>query len=329
MRLLRPDLIRWWLALPVIIACWALHHRLRRRFAARAPILPRFAPLSRRSSLARDAGALGAALVAASALVFAMARPQALLFQRTPEYERQDLVVMLDRSVSMRAHDITPSRFARATLEIRNFLRHKPDAVDRVALVGFADASVVLSYLTSDVESIFFYLDWIDGDPYPLFGTNIGAALKSATEVVKKDNRPTRKLFLLVSDGEDYGNELRSALATFREAGYHVHTIGIGSEDEVPIPLLQPDGQETFLRDDSGKLVKTKFEEGTLREVAATTGGRYVRSTSGSELAAEIADIVKGERRIVGWRTSTDYRDLYPAGLAVAGVAGAALWLLL
>ena len=329
MRVLRPDLIPWWLTLPVLVACWAVHARLRRRFLARAPVAPRFASLSRRSTRIRGLAALTAALVAGAALVFAVARPQALLYQRVPQYERQDLIVMLDRSVSMRAHDIAPSRFSRATLEIRNFLRNKPDAIDRVALVGFADASVVLSYLTSDVESIFFYLDWIDGDPYPLFGTNIGAALKSAAEVIKKDNRPTKKLFLLVSDGEDYGNELRGALSTFREQGYRVHTIGIGSEQEIPIPLIGPDGKESFLRDDAGKLVKTKFEEGTLREVAATTGGRYVRSTTGGELARAIADIVKGERRIVGWRTSTDYRDLYPAGLALAGVAGAALWLLL
>ena len=38
---------------------------------------------------------------------------------------------------------------------------------------------------------------------------------------------------------------------------------------------------------------------------------------------------MKGERRIQGWRTTTEYRDLYPAGLAVAAAAGAILWLLL
>jgi len=45
--------------------------------------------------------------------------------------------------------------------------------------------------------------------------------------------------------------------------------------------------------------------------------------------ARAVADIVRGERRLVGWRTSTEYRDLYRAGLTVAAAAGAALWLLL
>jgi Ca-activated chloride channel family protein len=266
---------------------------------------------------------------AGAALVFALARPQALLASRTPEYERQDLVVILDRSASMRAHDIPPSRFTRATLEVRNFLTHKPEAIDRVALVGFAGASLVLSYLTSDMNTLFFYLDWIDGDPTTLLGTNIGAALTSAREVAQKDNRPTRKIFLIVSDGEDYGEDLEKALAAFSADRLRVHCIGIGSDKLVPVPIRQADGRETLLKDDTGRVVNTRFAEATLRRIAETTGGRYVRSSTGSELAGAIDDIVKGERKLVGWKTSTDYRDLYRASLAVAVAAGAALWLLM
>jgi Ca-activated chloride channel homolog len=329
MRLLRPEFLRWWEVLPVLVACWAIHYhyvRSVRRFAA---VAPRFALLSRRSSRAREVAVLGAGLLVAGALVFAVLRPQALLTQQVPEYERQDLIILLDRSASMRAHDIQPSRFSRAILEIRNFLKHKPEAIDRVGLVGFADASIILSYLTGDVDSIEFYLDFIDHDPQTLLGTNIGGALKSALDVLKKDNRPTRKLFLIVSDGEDYGNELDMELARFRADNLRVHCIGVGSEDEVPVPVLLPDGQEGVLRDEAGRIVKTQFAEGTLHQIAATTGGRYIRSTTGEELAPAIEDIVRGERKIVAWKTTRDYRDLYPAGLATAGAVAAVLWLLL
>ena len=73
----------------------------------------------------------------------------------------------------------------------------------------------------------------------------------------------------------------------------------------------------------------TKFEEATLIRVVATTGGRYVRSITGTDLARAFADVVKGDRKIVGWRSSTEYRDLYPVGLAVASVAAAALCFLI
>ncbi|HJZ73634.1 MAG TPA: VWA domain-containing protein [Vicinamibacterales bacterium] len=329
MKLLRPDLINWWLAIPLLVALWALGVAYVRAVRRRSPIADRFAPLSRRSTLTRSIAVLACAVGASAGLVFALVRPQALLAARTPDYEREDIVFLLDRSASMRAHDIPPSRFLRATAEIRNFLRNKPDSIDRVGLVGFADASVVLSYLTSDVDSLMFYLDWIDGDPTPLLGTNIGAALRSARAVAQKDDRQTRKLFLLVSDGEDYGAELDGALATFRQENRRVHCIGVGSDKDVPVPLRQADGQDAWLRDDEGRIVTTKFEEATLRRIAASTGGRYARSTTGGELARAMADVVRGERRLVGWRTSTDYRDLYRAGLTVAAVAGAALWMLL
>jgi len=270
----------------------------------------------------------GASVLAAAATVFALMRPQRLVADRVPDYERQDLIVMLDRSVSMHARDILPSRFSRATRELRNLLRQKPEGIDRIGLVGFADSAVVLSYLTGDVESLLFYLDWLDAESPVLFGTNIGAALKGAMDVAKKDDRPTRKRFLLVSDGEDYGTELKAALATLRAEGYRVDCVGIGSEHAVPIPLTSSDAEDAYLRDDAGRRVTTTFEEATLVRVAATTGGRYARSTTGAELARAMAGVVRGDRRILGWRSATEYRDLYPVGLAVAAIAAAALCLL-
>jgi len=114
MRFLRPDMAGWLLALPVIVACWFIQDRYLREVRRRAPIAPRFARLSRRTTPFRRAAALAMTLGAAGALVFALVRPQVQLPSRTPEFERQDLIIMLDRSASMRAHDIVPSRFTRA-----------------------------------------------------------------------------------------------------------------------------------------------------------------------------------------------------------------------
>jgi Ca-activated chloride channel family protein len=329
MTLLRPEFISWSLALPLLLALWAAGVAYLHRARLQSPIAARFGPLSRRSTPVRSIATLVCATLTSSGLVFALVRPQAQVAARAPDYARQDIVFVLDRSASMHAHDVAPSRFRRATAEIRNFLRNKPATIDRVGLVGFADASVVLSYLTSDVDSVMFYLDWIDQDPSSLLGTNIGAALRSAREVARKDGRQTPKLILLLSDGEDYGADLDIALGEFRDERRRVYCIGIGSDGRVPVPLRQAGGREEFLRDDAGRVVTTTFDEATLRRIAAITGGRYVRSTRGTDLARAIADIVRGERKQVGWRMSTEDRDLYRAGLAVAAGAGALLWLLL
>jgi Ca-activated chloride channel family protein len=328
MTFLRPDLAPWALVAPAVVACWTIRRRLRARFDRRFPIDERFRPLSKRSSGARQLAALAAGVTAAGAIAIAILRPQAAIRYQVPEYERDDLVIMLDRSASMNAHDILPSRSARATEELRNFVRRKPAGIDRLALVGFADAAVVLSYLTDDVDSVLFYFDWIDADPTPLLGTNIGAALASAMEVARKDDRPTRKLFLLVSDGEDYGSELTRAVATARSRGYQIDCIGIGGDQRAPVPVRTAAGLETPLRDDAGQPVTTAFAETTLRAIAEETGGFYVRSSTGDDLRPALEAIANRQRRFVGWRTATNRRDLYPVFLGIAAFAGAMLWVL-
>ena len=326
MRFLRPEFAAWWQVLPVLLAVCTIRFLYVRRQRRLTPVAPRFRRLSRRSTWLREAAILLLTATAGGALVFALVRPQAQLTTRIPQYEREDLVIMLDRSASMRAHDVAPSRFSRATQEIRTFLKNKPENIDRVGLVGFAGSSLILSYLTRDLDTVAFYLDWIEGDPQNLMGTNIGAALKNALEVAKKDDRQTRKIFVLLSDGEDYGGEVNRQLAVYRQEGHHINSIGIGSDDEVPVPEMLPDGREVPLRDEAGRIVRTRFEESMLRDLATNTGGRYLRSRTGGDLAKALHEIEAGERKLVGYRTTTEYRDLYPSALALAAAAMGLLW---
>jgi Ca-activated chloride channel family protein len=328
-RFLRPEFAPWWQILPILLAACTIRSLYVRRQRRLTPVSDRFRALSRRSTGAREAAIAILTIAAGGSLVFALVRPQAQLTTRIPQYEREDLVIMLDRSASMRAHDVAPSRFSRATGEIRTFLKNKPENIDRVGLVGFAGSSLILSYLTRDLDTVAFYLDWIEHDPQTFLGTNIGAALKNALEVARKDDRRTRKIFVLLSDGEDYGGELNRQLTVYREEGHHINSIGIGSDDEVVVPEMQPDGREIPLRDEGGRIVRTRFEESTLRDLAANTGGRYLRSRTGGDLTRALQEIEQGERKLVGWRTTTEYRDLYPAALMLAAAAIAGLWLYL
>lgn len=321
---LHPEMAVWLLALAAAVAAW-LAHVAYRAHARRHSAHPRFASLSRRSGLGRDLGVLLLTGLAMGLLVAALARPQVMRERRTAEYEKQDLVVIMDRSVSMRARDVKPSRTDRALVELKNFLRERPDAIDRVGLVGFAETSLVLSYLTRDVDSLLFYLDWIGEDPSVFYGTDIGAAISAGLDVVARDKSQSRKLFLVISDGEDQGSTLSSAVARVVADGIAVHTIGIGSAGDALIPVSAPGEREEFLRDDDGSLITTRFNEATLKSVAAATGGRYVRSVTGGELLTALHALSRADRRQTGWQTTTEYRDIYGVLLAVAGVAAVAL----
>lgn len=313
---------RWLIALPLALLFWLSYVHAKRRFRREAAFGPVLRGLSRLSGASRDVAALTAAAVALAALALALMRPQVFVESRQPEYERQDLVLVLDRSASMGAEDVPPSRSRRAIEEIKAFLAHKPEGIDRVGLVGFAGTSIILSRLTRDLDSLFFYLDWIQGDREPHFGTDIAGALASARELVRKDGRPTRKILLMLSDGDDEGRQLARQLAALREEGTPVHCIGIGSDRDAPIPVAREGGGTQFLQDERGELLKARFEESTLRAIASSTGGRYFRSTTGRELAGAMREVARQERRVVGWKSSAEYRDAHrPALMAAAAAA--------
>lgn len=272
---------------------------------------------------------LVAAVVAVAGVVAALMRPQVLATTETPEYAKEDLVIILDHSASMGARDVPPSRFVRAIAEVREFLRNKPDIIDRVGLVEFAGTSLILSHLTADIDGLVFYLEWIGESPDVRFGTDLGAALASARELARKDDRATSKVFLVISDGADQGRQLASQLTALRGERTRVYTVGIGAQGDAVIPVLDERGTETLLRDDQGDVLTAGFDETTLRDIASQTGGRYVRSVTGADLSIALQDLIARERRLLSVTSTQEYRDVYRTCLAAAAVAGGLLLMLL
>lgn len=262
-----------------------------------------------------------------AALILALARPQSDVKLRKAVYRKQDVVLVLDVSLSMQASDVHPSRKERAKEEIRNFIVKRGPLVDRIGLVTFSGTSVILSYLTSDAENILFYLDYLELAQDISYGTDIGSALTSALALINKEahvaaaagrDDPNQKIFLLLADGEDYGKQLDDAVGKTVKAGIPVYAVGIGSERDTPIPMQTPDSQY-LLRDDRGRLVSARFDESTLRSIAQVTGGRYYRSHTGAELARVMADFLESRREVLKYETVVERVDLYPALLAGAG----------
>jgi Ca-activated chloride channel family protein len=320
MRFLHPELATWLLALPLAVAWWTMRRYARVNFQRNAALGERAHAASRLSTAGTDGVALVAALLTFAALVVAAMRPQLLVEWRLPQFERRDLILVLDRSVSMRAADVQPTRFGRAVAEIKQFLDEKPADIDRVALVGFSNAAIAVSHFTRNVDSLFFYLDWMAEDTRPNFGTDIGTALLTASDIIAREKQPGNTVVLLISDGEDEGEVLSSAVTELRKKGVTLYSIGVGGSRPVNVPVPADDGVG-----DAGWALRVTFNEATLRSVAAAGGGRYYRSQSGHELLQAMRDLASRERRQLGWVNQIEYRDLHPYALGVAALAACAL----
>ena len=323
MRFLQPQYFNLFFFLLGLLPLWLYRlwtrHRIRKNLGD-GPTLRR---VSSPSSLVKECSTYLLVNLALIALIVALAHPQTIQEKGVPIPKRMDIVFLLDASPSMRATDIHPSRLEKAIEVIVEFARKKPSH-DRIALVSFSSASLIISYLTEDVNNVLYYLDYLKEKTSPNMGTNIGNALKNSMTVIAKDREVApakadyKGVFILVSDGEDYGAELKGAIEEVRRSGIKVHTIGIGSREGAPIPMKTEDGKVTYLLDENGERILTRFDEQTLLSIAEQTGGMAYRSFSGRELESAFAEIVLKERTSEGFKKVIEYEDFYSPFLAGA-----------
>jgi Ca-activated chloride channel family protein len=315
MTFLRPEFLHMGWGL-LALALWCVYS-LRSLAAARARLGVNSSVLtSRPSSLFRRAMQLTIGLLLLGCLILAIARPQTVIERRIADLRKLDVVLLLDISPSMRAQDIYPSRLARATEVIGTFIRTKLRD-DRFGLVSFSDTSLTLSYLTSDPNNINFYLEYLRNQGVLQYGTNIGGALKNAIVVLTRQaeiesgmNR-NKKVFILLSDGEDFGDGLRSAVDEAVKRDITVYSIGIGSRTGAYIPIGEENGKVQYLLGKDERPILTSFDESSLRLVADRSGGRYYRAYSGTDMTQAFNDIFLRSREIQGFRRVRELQERY------------------
>lgn len=323
MKFLYPAYFKWFFLLLALLPCWLYFIYTKRRTRKILGVGRALTRISHVASVRKDLLRCLLLNLVMTAIIVALAHPQWIQERKIPQPGIMDLVFLLDTSPSMRAGDIQPSRLARALDVMGSFVRTKL-AQDRIGLVSFAGNSIVVSYLTEDANNIHYYIDYLKDDATINHGTNIGRGLRNGLTVVKKETEILpetarhKKVFILLSDGEDNSNELNAAVAEVKEQGIRVHTIGVGSRDGAPIPVGYENDRPIYLEDDKGNRIISRFDEHTLQWIAESTGGKFYRSFSGLELEKSFAEIVLSEREIIGFRKSVEYQDFHHAVLMVA-----------
>lgn len=240
--------------------------------------------------------------------------------------EGQDVMIVVDCSASMLAEDMKPSRLERAKQEVRDLLARMQG--DRVGLVAFAGSAFVQCPLTLDYSAAQMFVDVLDVDLIPNPGTNLSEAISVATAgfVVKERKN---KVMIIITDGEDFGENLDKAVADAKIAGVRIFTIGLGRPDGEPIPIRNARGEMVgYKKDQRGELVLTRLDEATLQKVAEETEGRYYHASQGEIALDQIYDdIAKMDKKELSDLLMTQYEDRYQyiLPLAIVFLAGEAL----
>jgi Ca-activated chloride channel family protein len=303
---------RVWLLAPIALAVGAYFwgaHRRRKVFEAlgNQELVARLV-----SSVNHNARLLRAIFVlcAMAALMVGLMRPQYGGVAKVKPSSGLDIVVVVDYSKSMLAQDVYPSRSKRLEAELSHFLDDAERRGDRVGLVIFAGGARGLP-VTSDMSLLDLYLQKADPKTEEPGGTAIGKALTLAVEFLvearsdaqqgEQQAEVSDQVIILLTDGEDTVSRPQEVAEEAAELGIHIYAVGIGSRSGEPIVKLDAEGNKVgFQTDESGNYVLTRLDEDTLKQLAETTRGSYVRvdpdSFSLDKVRGMFSDLSRAQR---------------------------------
>ncbi len=253
--------------------------------------------------------------------VLGLARPQQGVSQSETETRGVDIVLAIDISPSMAAEDFRPrNRLFVAKENAREFVRSRRH--DRVGLVAFAATAFTQCPLTLDHAALVELLEGLD---FGLAedGTAIGMGLATAVGGLRESKTPS-KVVVLLTDGQNNRGAIDPLTGAdlARAYGVKVYTVLAGRGGVVPVPVDDPIVGRRV------EMMRMDVDEGTLREIARRTGGRFFRAEESSALASIYAEIDRLERAPLRSVEYREYHDLGPWLLAAAAAMLAAYTLL-
>jgi Ca-activated chloride channel family protein len=311
MSLLWPGFLYLFFLIPIAIGIYIWWLRRRRRFAVRYSSLSLMREAAAKQSGLRRHVPFILFLLALASLILALSRPVATVVIPS---DKATVILAIDVSLSMCSTDIPPNRLQVAKDAALSFI-HDKSSGRQVGIVAFAGFAELIQPPTTDqrlLENAISYLA-------PARRTAIGSAiLRSLDAISEVDSRiPATKLnssgdqvrppttpaeysphiIVLLTDGASNAGPIPlSAAQQAADRGVRIYTIGFGTDhNNSPMDCGNGDPFGGFEFGGGGGFGGGGFylqiDEGTLKEVANLTGGKYYSATSASELNKVFRDL--------------------------------------
>lgn len=212
----------------------------------------------------------------------------------------KDIYIAVDLSQSMDAVDIQPSRLERVKFELQNLIN--AFGSERVGLIIFSSEAFMHCPLTYDQSTLSLFIQTLDTRLVPEAGTDMAPPLKMALERhLDADNSSTNnqaKLIILISDGEDFGNEAQDIAEDIENSGIRLFTLGVGTTKGSRIPV-----GNKYKKDKKGQDVITQLNSEDLRKLARKAKGAYFEiNDKRSDLSRMITTINNIEGKLMDKR---------------------------
>lgn len=313
-RFANPVFLYLLLLLPVLILLYIINEVRKRKALKRLGDVNLVSRLVPEMSTVRPAIKFILQLIAVSAGIIILSRPQ--FGSKIEDIKKQgvEVIIALDVSNSMLAEDIQPDRLTRAKQAISRLVDNLDN--DKIGLIVFAGDAYIQIPVTTDYISAKMFLSSINPNMVPKQGTAIGAAIDLGIRSFSSGDGKS-KAMIIITDGENHEDDPLKAAEEASKAGIVIHTLGIGSTEGVPIPMII-NGKRDYLKDADGNTVVTKLDEEILKKIALSTNGNYVRASNSNIGLDEIFNgIKKMKKQDLESTMYTEYNDQFQIFAAI------------
>lgn len=200
------------------------------------------------------------------------------------------VVIAVDTSLSMSVQDIKPSRMENAKVMLSMLMDRLSGS--RMGIIAFSGNAYIQCPLTTDTEALKTFLSSLSVGMLPRPGTAVGNAIRTSVKMLAR--YPGQKGLILLTDGEDHKSDPIAAAGEAAEAGIKIFAVGLGSPEGDVIPITDPLGAVTgYKKDKKNRTVVSKLGERDLIQIAAVSGGAYMRYSSPEATVSELARWIK------------------------------------
>ncbi|RAU82619.1 VWA domain-containing protein [Pontibacter arcticus] len=234
----------------------------------------------------------------------------------------KDLYIAVDLSQSMNATDVQPSRLEKTKHELLRLIQRFNS--DRIGLMIFSSEAFIHSPLTYDQSALQLFTRTLHTDLLPHHTTNFEAVLQLTLDKFQQNpaletEEQKARVLVLISDGENFGEDVAQLAEQLKEQNIRVFTLGVGTPEGGRIPV-----GNRFKRDSEGKMVVTQLNATAMQELAELTDGEYFevnnRVSEVNKLISAINNI-EGELRESKTIDVTANKYIYPLALALLLIA--------
>lgn len=209
----------------------------------------------------------------------------------------KDIMICVDLSKSMDAFDVQPSRLEKIKFEMKKVVEAFNS--DRLGIIIFSSEAFMQCPLTYDQNALNLFIETMNTGLVPASGTDFGPPLRMALEKLK-DPETSRtnqksKVIILISDGEDFGDETEKYAQDVESEGIKLFTLGIGTERGSQIY-----NGRAYKTDQNGNAVVSKLNPSSLKKLANQTNGQYFEITDYSNDVSRLISTIskiEGETR--------------------------------